>query len=64
MGLKIGKRTARTGILTLAILLLAGLVACSQPEETLPWSDDFADPESGWKTEADASAESMARQTR
>jgi hypothetical protein len=41
----------------LAILLLAGLVACGQTEETLPWSDDFADPESGWKTETDASAD-------
>jgi hypothetical protein len=35
--------------------LVALLVACGG--EQLPWSDDFADPDSGWQTESDASAE-------
>ena len=29
----------------------------ARPEASLPWSDDFSDPSSGWQTESDSSAE-------
>ena len=56
MMMKIRETTARTAAYVLAILLLAGMIACGRVED-LPWSDDFSDPEGGWKTETDASAE-------
>jgi hypothetical protein len=42
-------------VVVLAALLL---VACAGGGEgALPWSDDFSNPTSGWKTESDSSAE-------
>jgi hypothetical protein len=32
-------------------------VPTARPKASLPWSDDFADPSSGWQTESDSSAE-------
>ena len=29
----------------------------ARPKATLPWSDDFSDPSSGWQTESDSSAQ-------
>lgn len=42
-------------VAVLAALVLLG--ACARREGPLPWSDDFSNPASGWKTESDASAE-------
>ncbi len=48
-------------MITLMVLALT-LVACGdggegRPEEQLPWSEDFTDPQSGWQVESDASAQ-------
>jgi hypothetical protein len=47
----IGKK--RLVVLLATLTLLA---ACGSGEQ-LPWSDEFSDPSSGWKTESDSSAE-------
>lgn len=45
-------------LVTLAALLaLAALLVTYSTGDPLPWSDDFSDPASGWRTESDASAE-------
>jgi predicted small lipoprotein YifL len=40
------------------LLLLAVLAGCGGDQaQSLPWSDDFSAPESGWQVESDASAQ-------
>ncbi len=51
---------ARPGALTLAVIVMLLLAACgpaAPPVSPLPYSDDFSNPQSGWQTLSDVSAE-------